>query len=424
MDWASLSDEELIRHATTLDVKERPAFLLFTIASRERIASRRKFVEKYIKIRDKQAEIIPLIPNYAQRKLEAKILRARRRGMPPRIIVLKARQTGFSTYTQAVLFEDVLRRKNVRAKVMADDEDTGMKMLMIFRRFIQNLPRAMRPKPKSDRDTRIMLPEPWNSSIDIGSSKGKPIHGDTIQNLHATEVSRWKDPEEHMKGLLQNVPKDPKTLVVMESTAFGAQGYFHDKFWSAYRGDGVYDWMFVPWFEHEEYRVPCPPGMEEEIKGSLTSDEEWLTRQTAPQPFVTESGRRAYKLEPITFDQLLWRRFTLSGECSNDKNAMMEQYPANPDEAFISTGSPYFNPEKLRELKEDVEEPLWRGRVDDLDYVAEDAFGQNDVVLNQLDPNRMRNVEDAQQQFEAALFKANLAGPKATIEDQDFTGLQ
>lgn len=406
MDLTSLSDEEIVRHAQTIDEKLRPAFLMLTLVGRERIPNRRKFIERYFKIRDKEAEIIPLIPNYAQRKLESRIVRARRRGMPPRIITLKARQTGYSTYSQAVLFEEVVRRRNVRAKVMGDDEDTAAKMLLIFKRFIQNMPRSLRMKPKSDRDDRIVFGEPHYSSIDIGSSKGKPIHGDTIQALHATEVSRWKDPEEHMKGLLQNVPKNVNTFVHMESTAFGAQGYFYDKFWSAYNGDGLYDWIFVPWFEHEEYRVPCPKGMEEEIKATLKPEEEWLLEQTAPHPKQLD-GRRVYFPGPVSYEQILWRRFTFADECSSDANAFMEQYPATPDEAFISTGSPYFDATKVREMQAEVEEPIFQGDVHDLDYKPEVAFGQTDVVLNALDPHKMRDVKEVQQKFEAMLAEAN-----------------
>lgn len=52
----------------------------------------KKYIENYIKIRDKNSNIVPLIMNKPQQKLYDVIKEMKAKGLPVRIIILKARQ--------------------------------------------------------------------------------------------------------------------------------------------------------------------------------------------------------------------------------------------------------------------------------------------------------------------------------------------
>ena len=66
----------------------------------------KKYIEEFLKIKNKKSEIIPFKLNYPQQKLYDVIKQEKRLHKPVRIIILKARQMGFSTLTEAILFKE------------------------------------------------------------------------------------------------------------------------------------------------------------------------------------------------------------------------------------------------------------------------------------------------------------------------------
>ena len=55
-------------------------------------------------IRDIHADLVPLVPNRAQRVLFAAMMEQASQGLPVRIVILKARKPGVSTFIQALYF--------------------------------------------------------------------------------------------------------------------------------------------------------------------------------------------------------------------------------------------------------------------------------------------------------------------------------
>ena len=71
------------------------------------------FIEQNLKIRDKKARLIDFKLNAAQMKLYGAIARQYRKGRPIRAIILKARQMGFSTLTEGMIFKDTVTQANI-----------------------------------------------------------------------------------------------------------------------------------------------------------------------------------------------------------------------------------------------------------------------------------------------------------------------
>ena len=81
-----------------------------------------QYIERFLKIRTKDGELKPLIMNAPQRRLYEAIRKQWDEGKPIRIIILKARQMGFSTVTEAILFAITATNFNVETMIVAHEE--------------------------------------------------------------------------------------------------------------------------------------------------------------------------------------------------------------------------------------------------------------------------------------------------------------
>lgn len=103
----------------------------------------KKYIEQFLQIRTKSAEVVPLRLNAPQQKLYAALAAQARAGKPLRAIVLKARQMGFSTLTEAMIFKRTATRKNVRSGIVAHDEDATNNLYRMTKLFYERLPEPM-----------------------------------------------------------------------------------------------------------------------------------------------------------------------------------------------------------------------------------------------------------------------------------------
>ena len=79
------------------------------------------FIQKYLYIRTKSGQLQRLILNESQLKYYNAIIQAQKEGKPLRFIILKARQMGFSTLTEAIIFTFTICRENLKALIVAVD---------------------------------------------------------------------------------------------------------------------------------------------------------------------------------------------------------------------------------------------------------------------------------------------------------------
>ena len=88
----------------------------------------KKYIEEYVKIRNKNSKIIQLKLNEPQLKYYNTIKELKKTGKPVRIIILKARQMGFSTVTEAIFFKETVTKPNVNTAIVAHKEDSTRAM--------------------------------------------------------------------------------------------------------------------------------------------------------------------------------------------------------------------------------------------------------------------------------------------------------
>ena len=92
----------------------------------------KKYIEEFLKIKNKKSEIIPFKLNYPQQKLYDVIKQEKRLHKPVRIIILKARQMGFSTYTEADCFHQTVTNTMFNSTIIAHEEQASQNLYNMF----------------------------------------------------------------------------------------------------------------------------------------------------------------------------------------------------------------------------------------------------------------------------------------------------
>lgn len=301
------------------------------------------YIENYIKIRDKRGRIIPLILNKPQLKYYNVIKKLHEENKPIRIIILKSRQMGFSTETEAIITKNTTTHHNYRAGIIAHKETSTTNIFEMSKLMINYLPDAIRPAQRKSNAKELVFNNDEGTGLDSKikcmTAGGKGIgRSDTFTALHLSELAFWEgDKKATMTGLLQAVPNTPESMIIIESTANGYE-YFKEMWDSAVAGENDFYPLFVGWNELDEYSMPY-------TGFTLTQDEIDL--------------KEKYHL---TLEQLTWRRWCIKNNCSNDINQFKQEYPICPEEAFLSTGHCYFYKQNIINRINTAPEPLVRGK--------------------------------------------------------------
>ena len=185
-----------------------------------------------------------------------------------RIIILKARQIGFSTAVAALFYQQAATRPNTHAMIVAHKADASTNIFNKTKLFWDCSPPEIRPLKKASNAKELLFENPSSKSeerakdpglrsrIEIETAGNRDAgRSATIQLLHLSELAFWPYGEQTMAALMQAVPPLPHTMVVIESTANGVGGAFYREWQRAQEGTSVFTPLFFPWFEHEEYRM-------------------------------------------------------------------------------------------------------------------------------------------------------------------------
>ena len=312
------------------------------------------YIESCLKIKTKSGTVVPFRLNDAQRKLYAVAKRQQDAGKPVRLIILKARQLGFSTLTEGLIFHACATRRNVNALIVAHREDATANLFRMSKLFYDELPAPVKPMLRASNAQELVFENPskfrserearpgLRSRIRCATAGGRGIgRSDTLQCVHLSEYAFWPDGADGkastLAGILQAVPSLPGTMVVIESTANGFED-FKERWDAAVAGENDFEPVFFAWFENPDYSMPVVPGTE------WTPEERDL--------------KAAYRL---TDGQLQWRRWCIANNCGGSLDMFRQEYPASPGEAFLHSGTGVFDNEQIVLRLERLPGPAGRG---------------------------------------------------------------
>lgn len=231
------------------------------LAGRERAIRQRlkddfpHYAARCLKIRTKTGRIAPLVLNRVQLAFHAKVEAQRARTGRVRMLVLKARQPGISTYVAARFFWRVTHRRGVRAFILTHKDDATSNLFGMAKRFYDHCPAPVKPALKAANAKELDFGR-LDSGYRVGTAKAEGVgRSDTIQYFHGSEVAFWPNAASHATGALQAVPDAEETEIILESTGNGLGGLFYDKCLAAEQGQGDFELAFIGWQDHEEYRA-------------------------------------------------------------------------------------------------------------------------------------------------------------------------
>ena len=330
----------------------------------------KQYIENYMMIQTKNGELTNLHMNYAQNRFYDYFADCYERDVPFKIIVLKARQLGISTVTEAVMSALCMTNYFRNALIVAHTSDSSTHIYNMAKRYYDNLPKGLKPMQKYSNAKELRFENPakdppedmkgLRSSIRVATAgQGGVGRSQTFNYMHLSELAFWEEQDgqtvqDQLTGLLQTLPQHGFSMLVIESTANG-YNYFKSLWDQAVAGESDYIPLFIPWFEMEEYRLPYN-GEE------FTQDELDLKAKHG-----------------LDNEQLMWRRYAIRNLCGNDIDKFRQEYPSTPEEAFIMSGTPVFDLQKVMARLNEVPQPIMQGTFSEMGNFYEDSKGYTKI---------------------------------------------
>ena len=307
--------------------------------------------------------------NSLQAKYQAVIDRFEDLGLPIRIMGLKPRQKGSTTYITACIYT-FLRRRAASAVLIGGQFSQVAEAWGMMQTYEKN-------------DTF----DGWENTGSINTkagawSNGSRLQGETAkdvlaaiggthQALHAFEVARWAkhgvaNSAEVLANVTKSVPLIPGSIIVLESTAEGAAGDFYDRFVRAIDaedflsgkrmpGAGEYVRIFAAWFEFVDSALRLTPEQQREIERSLDSDPQYEGERELIETYGQTENGVTYLGDKVrdynVWEQLAWRRYAIAEECKGSKEIFDRDYPRSWQTAFQQSGGKRFNQLGLAKIR-------------------------------------------------------------------------
>ena len=303
--------------------------------------------------------------NEVQLLLESIINNIREQGRLVRLIILKARREGISTWATGRFFHQVATKKNRYATIVAHESEASDFLFQMAKRYYDNLPEVVKPRQELNNKSELYFNAPKGKGLDsafkVGAAGKKDFgSGQMIHCLHLSEVAKWAAhlTKDLLISLLQTVPPEQNSEVIFESTAKGRTGEFYRRFtesrhqYDIYLSpegetkfkceinrqanpENEYSAIFIPWFVFDKYQKEAPSDF----------------KRTAYEEEMVE-------LYGVTDRHLTWRRWAIENQCGGDEDMFKQEYPSNAIEAFVTSGNAIFNVEKCIKLAKECDEPI------------------------------------------------------------------
>lgn len=302
----------------------------------------RLYAGTLMKVRSWDLTVKPLVMNPAQQVIYARMAEQQSRGLPVRIIILKGRQMGISTFCQGYSF---WRAMNPLTSCMtiAHDLESTTRIFDMAKFFYDNLPMDLKPLKRYSNRKELVFENPderarslnpgLRSRIEIrtagniGSGKGL-----TLNVLHISEIAMYRQPEMIASSLFPAVPPTAESAILIESTAH-IMGYWFREQWNLSKdGQSGFIPIFLPWWLEPRY---C-------LKGFVR--EEYLNR--GPLDDYEKEMMERFELQP---GHIAFRRMKMEELQSED--LFRQEYPLTDEEAWITVGNPLIPAEVLRRME-------------------------------------------------------------------------
>lgn len=281
------------------------------------------YAEKCLIIRTKAEALQPFILTKTQKYIHDRFEQQLKETGMVRALVLKGRQTKCSTLVEGRFYHKVTHQKGKRAFILTHEDAATSNIFEMVERFHNHMRTDLKPHTAKSNEKELLF-DILDSGYKVATARTKGAgRSGTVQYFHGSEVAFWANAYSHAAGVMQSVPDAPGTEIILETTANGIGGYFHELWQDAVAGLSGYIAIFVPWYWEDEYRKEPPSDF------TLTEEE----------MVYAENNK-------LDNSQMYWRRLKIAE--LRDPLLFKQEYPANPQEAFQSTGmKPFIDPDAI-----------------------------------------------------------------------------
>lgn len=293
------------------------------------------FARHVLKIQDKETGILQDFKfNQAQLFLHNEIERQRSDIGKVRVLIVKGRQQGCSTYTEGRFYWRAVRHHNKKAFILSHQSKTTKMLFDMVERYWELSPEPIRPEVKVANRQELVF-KSINSQYAVGTAGSSDVgRGGTVQLFHGSEVAFWENMTDIKTGVLQSVPGGRETEIILESTANGMSNDFYTMCMDALESKSDYRVIFIPWYWQDEY------AREEPADGIRT---------------LTDEEREYKGLYGLADSQIYWRRSKIVEFGEEGSWMFKQEYPAYLQEAFQTSGETLISPQSIiRARKETV----------------------------------------------------------------------
>lgn len=293
------------------------------------LLDKRKRLQNLYYITNKNGNEVPFNLNWAQKELLD--------GIWYQMLVLKARQLGVTTFFAIDFLDDCFWMQNLAAGIIAHRKEDAEDIFKKKVKFAYDRMPAWTKRFNSatnDRSCELAFRNGSSYRVSTGFRSG------TYQRLLISEFGKicTKSPDiakEIVTGSLNTVSRDQ--IIAIESTAEGREGYFYD---FCKEAEGLSSrreklspmqqrFFFFPWYREQDYR---------EKSESIV-----VTRETNEYlDFVEQERKRKIDEEQRRWYEMKQR---MLGE------AMKQEYPSTPKEAFESANEGLYYGAQISKLR-------------------------------------------------------------------------
>jgi hypothetical protein len=288
---------------------------------------------RILRIKDKAGKIVAFTPNRAQLYLHRKIEDQKARTGKVRIIIVKGRQMGASTYVQGRFY--ITEWKSIdplESFILTHEQPATDRIFGMAKRFFEEHPPLLAKPVEGAANAKQLVFADNGCSYSVATAGTKATgRSATLQLFHGSEVAYWPNAEDHVDGVIQAVGDIKGTEIILESTGNGIGNLFYRYAQAALRGQSGFEIVFMPWFLDDQYRANCPD--------TFTPSKEW-----------SEYADKIRKVQgqPLDWEQLYWaylknreQATAISAPFDRPCWKFMQEYPSSFDEAFQTSGDSF-----------------------------------------------------------------------------------
>ena len=260
-------------------------------------------------IRDQEANVVPLHLNPIQSRLCAVMLLQAAQMKPIRLVILKARKGGTTTYVESLMFHLCAHYTYQIGTMMAHVASSTVEIFGIARLLAETYALGAR----SSREMLFFPATRSQYSCHTAGGVGAGAGG-TPTALHLSEVGLMiPRVKAELYSSTASVADNASTIVVQESTARGREKFF-DTFSRAHQVKHPYEPVFIPWF----------------LDSRLTARIEGKLGREVDEQILCAMAANDHGVE-IDDNMLQWRRTKI-----DDLGLALfkQEFPATPEEAI------------------------------------------------------------------------------------------